>query len=54
MLSANVDNKKQKTEDELISGIIFKVIGLIPGNADLCARVALPDHNSKCSCFMIG
>ena len=30
MISSNVAQKSQKTEDELISGIIFKVVGLLP------------------------
>jgi len=30
MMSSNVGDKVQKSEDELISGIIFKVIGFLP------------------------
>ena len=30
MMSSNVGQRTQKTEDELISGIIFKVVALLP------------------------
>ena len=31
MMTTQAGNKKQKTEDEIIADIIFKVIALLPG-----------------------